>query len=386
MNPRSEQLIRDYLNRLSVAARGKLGFSQRQALLASTRARIEAKCGGMDGASAVQVRKALAELGDPVVLVEREARQAESGTSTADTRYETSIAGNGKREMAAEQARANNVVKGSEIGEDVVVTGGPNGSKPGRGSGSIRSVLAGLAGAQRRRRRARTASEPVARATPPRPRGGSGGAGSGPSGGSGARPGGGQGREPRKPGPIPSPRRPAASEQIGSPDLLASRRSRDPSSPSAGGAATRQPDRLAGSTPPAGGGLLSRFVRGAAEAARNHTLEALAIVLLGVGGAAYPPVWLVGAALALPSKKWDMRDKFFGITLPVFLLVIGTVLIIVLGGQHASISAYAYEAWLGAERLSRVLAVAGAVYLAWGLRRGKRQPKQPPWNVPRRFG
>src|SRR5215472_9516714 len=109
MNPRSEQLIRDYLNRLSVAARGKLGFSQRQALLARTRARIEAKCGGIDGASAVQVRKALAELGDPIVLVEREARQAGSSTSTADTRYETSIAGNGKREMAAEQAHANNV-------------------------------------------------------------------------------------------------------------------------------------------------------------------------------------------------------------------------------------------------------------------------------------
>lgn len=346
------------------------------------------ECGGMNGASEVQVRRALAELGDPIVLVEREVGQAGSSTSTADARYETSIAGNGNREMAAEQAPANNVVKGSEIGEDSLVTGGPNGSKPGRGSGSIRSVLAGLAGAQRRRRRASAASESVTRATPRRPGGGSGGSGGGSNGGSGARPGGAPGGEPRKPGLIPSPRRPAASEQIGSPELLAAPRPRGAASPRGSGpdrarnrsaSAERQPDRPAGSTSPRGG-LPGRFISGVAAAARDHTLEVLAIVLLGVGGAAYPPIWLVGAALALPSKKWDIRDKFFGVTLPVFLLIIGTVLIIVFGGQHASISEYAYEAWLGAGRLSRVLAAAGALYLAWGLRRGRREPKQPPWN------
>lgn len=377
MNPPTEQLLRDYLNRLSVAARGKLGFSQRQSLLDRTRARIEAECGGINGASAVQVRRALAELGDPIVLVEREVGQAGSSTSTADARYETSIAGNGNREMAARQASANNVVKGSEIGEDLLVTGGPNGSKPGRGSGSIRSVLAGLAGAQRRRRRA-SAAESVTRATPRGPGGGSGG---GSSGGSGARPGGAPGGEPRKPGLIPSPRRPAASEQIGSPELLAASRPSGTASPRGSG-----PDKGRNRSASPRGGLPGRFISGVAAVARDNTLEVLAIVLLGVGGAAYPPIWLVGAALALPSKKWDMGDKFFGVTLPVFLLIIGTVLIIVFGGQQDSISAYAYEAWLGAGRLSRVLAAAGALYLAWGLRRGRRQPKQPPWNVPRRIG
>jgi len=137
---------------------------------------------------------------------------------------------------------------------------------------------------------------------------------------------------------------------------------------------------------PAGGAVLGQLGRGAVAVARNHTLEVLALVLLGVGGVVYPPIWLVGAALALPSKKWDIRDKFFGITLPVVLVIIGTVLIIVFGGQRASISDYAYEAWLGAERLSRVLAAVGAIYLAWGLRRGRRQPKEPPWNVPHRLG
>jgi len=127
-------------------------------------------------------------------------------------------------------------------------------------------------------------------------------------------------------------------------------------------------------------------VRGAITVTTNSVVEVLAVLLLGVGGAVYPPIWLVGAILALPSKKWDMRDKFLGVTLPVLLLIVGTVLIIVFGGQHPSISDYAYEAWLGAGRLSRVLALAGALYLAWGLRRGRRQPKQPPWNVPHRLG
>jgi hypothetical protein len=125
---------------------------------------------------------------------------------------------------------------------------------------------------------------------------------------------------------------------------------------------------------------------GAIGILRRHTMEAVAVLLLGVGGAIYPPIWLLGAALAMPSKKWDVRDKFFGLTLPVVLVIVGTVLTLVLGGDHHSIGSYAFEAWLGAERLSRVLSVAGAGYLLWGLRRGRRKPRQPPWNVPHRLG
>ena len=374
MNPPTEQLIRDYLNRLSVAARGRLGLSERQSLLDRTRARLEAECGGINGASAVQVRKTLADLGDPIALVELEVGQAARRAGSAKTWYKTSVAGNGNREMAAKQAHADEAVKGSEIGEDLLVTGGPSGPEPGRGGGSIRSLLAGFAASQRRRRGNRAASKPVAEAR---------------SGGGGA-----SGREPRKRGLIPAPRRPTASENIASPDLLAppeprgqsSSRGPGPDRGQRGGApAAGQPSRLTGSTS-ADTGWLGRLTRGAAATTRTNTLEVLAILLLGVGGATYPPIWLVGVALALPSKKWDVRDKFLGITLPVFLLIIGAVLIIVLGGQHDTLSAYAYETWLGAGRLSRVLAAAGALYLAWGLRRGRRNPKQPPWNVPHRLG
>jgi hypothetical protein len=58
----------------------------------------------------------------------------------------------------------------------------------------------------------------------------------------------------------------------------------------------------------------------------------------------------------------------------------------VFGGQHATISGYAYEAWLGAERLCRVAMFLGAAYLFVALRRGRRQPKLPPWNVQHRIG
>ncbi len=122
------------------------------------------------------------------------------------------------------------------------------------------------------------------------------------------------------------------------------------------------------------------------DIARTHTVELIAVLLLGVGGAVYPPIWLIGAALALPSKKWDIRDKFFGITLPVLLAIVGTVLILVFGGRQSTIGLYGHEAWLGAERLSRVLAVIGGGYLLWGLRRGRRTPRQPPWNVPHKLG
>src|SRR5258708_19838303 len=45
MDPPSEQLIRDYLNRLSLAAKARLEPRDRQALLDDTRARIDSETG-----------------------------------------------------------------------------------------------------------------------------------------------------------------------------------------------------------------------------------------------------------------------------------------------------------------------------------------------------
>jgi hypothetical protein len=120
--------------------------------------------------------------------------------------------------------------------------------------------------------------------------------------------------------------------------------------------------------------------------ARRHPLEAVAVVLLGLGGLIYPPVWLAGALLAILSKLWNIRDKWTGLAIPVLLVVIGMVADIWIGGSGRHLGAIARGAWLFGGHLSRVLAVSSAVFLAWRMEHRPRQPRVPPWNRPHRFG
>jgi hypothetical protein len=129
----------------------------------------------------------------------------------------------------------------------------------------------------------------------------------------------------------------------------------------------------------------STLARGAVRLIWRHKLETIAVLLLGVGGAVYPPVWLLGVLVALPSKTWDLRDKWTGLVAPVLLVIVSTVLIVVVGGKHPTLGSYAFEAWLGAGRVSRIAAVLGAGYLFWRLRRGPRVRRRPPW-VPHGLG
>src|ERR1700722_4376932 len=105
MNSRTEQLMRDYLNRLSMASNGKLSPADRQALLDRTRARIEADCGGTSHASGPDGRKALAGRGEPIALVELElARMQTAGRRRAELAAqvdEVLVGGGGASEAAA---------------------------------------------------------------------------------------------------------------------------------------------------------------------------------------------------------------------------------------------------------------------------------------------
>jgi hypothetical protein len=115
-------------------------------------------------------------------------------------------------------------------------------------------------------------------------------------------------------------------------------------------------------------------------------LEAVAILLLGLGGAVYPPIWLIGVLVALSSRKWDHRDKWLGLGLPIPLVVFGATMVLLLGGQQLSMGHYATEAWLAAGRLSRIAVVLGAGYLLRRLHKyqGKRERRRPPWGPPHR--
>jgi hypothetical protein len=145
------------------------------------------------------------------------------------------------------------------------------------------------------------------------------------------------------------------------------------------------PNRLADLFSAAGRRLVRLGLALVVIAARDW-LEAIAVLLQGVGGAIYPPIWFIGALITAISKKWDLRDKWLGLALPVLAVIFGATLTIVLGGQHSSLGAYALEGWLAVGRLSRIAAVLGAVYLLWRLHRGLREPRQPSWSRPPRRG
>jgi hypothetical protein len=87
MEPSAEQLIRDYLNRLSVAARTRLRSDDRRAFLARTREVIERRSGSPATADPGEVQEMLSSLGEPVAAVENEyARLAAARSKRAAAR------------------------------------------------------------------------------------------------------------------------------------------------------------------------------------------------------------------------------------------------------------------------------------------------------------
>jgi hypothetical protein len=120
----------------------------------------------------------------------------------------------------------------------------------------------------------------------------------------------------------------------------------------------------------------------AGATARRSPLEAAALVLLGPGGAAFPLIWLGGAALVVISRVWDFRDKWISLAGLPLLVIVGTAVEIAMGGRHESFSGYAHGALMWASLLSRAGALLGAAYLGWRLRRGPRPPALPPFRHP----
>jgi hypothetical protein len=135
----------------------------------------------------------------------------------------------------------------------------------------------------------------------------------------------------------------------------------------------------------AAGALARKAARYAATRGRERPLEAAAVVLIGLGGAVYPPVWLLGAALALASRVWDVRDKWLGLAIPVFVVIVGMGADVSLSGRQGTITDYFREAWIFGGHLCRVVAVLGAVYLAWRSQRPPREQSAEPWNKRGRF-
>ena len=383
MNPPSEQLIRDYLNRLSLAAKSRLAPSDRQALLDQTRAQIEAEAGDLGTATAAQVRRILVAIGDPTAVAESE-RARIAGTSDA--------AAASRPTGAARQIWPPAGVLA--IGRQPARARAPINSSSGGGLPSQRAPL-GL-------------PSPGAACEVPPP------------------------REPPAPGdsaplnslpadspqsaslqPDDSPAPDDSHSRSGEPAPPAGESERDKDGQKAMPGRVGRSDGKPGDDEPGvelnvelvgpvvyeevGPSWLSRRVGAAVDKlalfgsalvgiAVRAPLETIAVLVLGIGGAIYPPIWFVGGLIVVISRKWDLRDKWIGLAIPVVVVLFGATFAVVLGGERTSYGSYAFEAWLAAGRLSRITAVLSAIFLLWRVHKGPRERRRPPWGTPHRPG
>jgi len=372
MSSPTEQLIRDYLNRLSVAARGQLGTGDRRALVDRTREFIERKAEADGPPTALDVGKLLYRLGDPAGLVSQERQRL--AMLRGDEAPEPVSRGRLARVLRGEPGKVRGASwrwpaqPGSRAELKITLI---DGAAPAVGPAATAGAAAG-----------REAARPVAAeaagrlmpspATPAEP---------GPHHADTARPLWPALAAGAAPGGAPGTGKPDAQE------LNQQEPDHQSPAPNAGTVPDTRPAGLSamnwqvGSAAPPRLSRSGQLLAKVAGWSRGHKLEAVAIGLLGLGGAIFPPVWLLGAALTLASGLWDYRDKWTALALPILLTVIGTAVGIAVGSR-ISFGHGIHEAWAFAVVFSRATAVLSACYLGWRAGRGPRAAAVPPWDRP----
>jgi hypothetical protein len=375
MGPPTEQLIRDYLNRLSVAARDRLGPDDRRALVDRTRKLIERKADFVGRPTTMEVGKVLARLGDPAILVEQERQRL------AAVRGE--LAGGVPEPAGTPQL---------DESADSWDSAGPTEASTSRGflarilrrerSGAWRGN-AGWPTAVASEHRAFDGGLPAPAATSPAPQWPSVAAAE-------------SGNPPSPQSDLPARNGTIVGAALTAPDLGSEEAGDGP-------AATENSADVVNGTSKAGingtaaydaetgeefdlvvhsarlSGAL-RLLAGLASAAWQQPLEATAIILLGLGGVIFPPVFLLGALVALGSRLWHYRDKWVGLVLPPLLTIIAVAAGIAIGGASHGL----HDGWVCLNIVSRVAALLGAGYLAWRTGPGRQPPPAPPWHKSRR--
>ncbi|HUC23483.1 MAG TPA: hypothetical protein VMA73_12310 [Streptosporangiaceae bacterium] len=405
MSPPTEQLIRDYLNRLSVAARGQLDTGDRRALVDRTRQFIERKTEVGGPPTALEVGRLLSGLGDPAGLVSQErqrlaALRGEPPQPPVDR-------GRLARVLRGEPGKVRGaswhwpVQPGSRADLQITLI---DGAAPAAGP-------VATAGAPAGRETARpVAAEAAAQLVPspappadPRPHHADTARPLWPALTAGAAHDVTIGRDAAEPDigqheivdgeVVDSEIADGHAGARGTTEPDADQQELDRQSP-APNAPTAVPDvRPAGlaamnwQAGPAAPERLPRsrqLVAKAADWSRRHKLEAAALALLGLGGVIFPPVWFLGAAVTLASRLWDYRDKWTALALPIVLTVLGTAVGVAVGSR-VSFGHGMHDAWAFAVDFSRATAVLSACYLGWRAGRGPRPPAVPPWDRPHRI-
>jgi len=123
------------------------------------------------------------------------------------------------------------------------------------------------------------------------------------------------------------------------------------------------------------------FTANARRLARENILEAVAILLLGLGGLILPfPFWPIGAIVSLFSRLWDIKDKSLAIIGPVLVtLALSVIAAPFVGGSGNFVVVYFHALHVSFGLLVRVGSVITAAYLAWRVSKGPRV-KVPPWK------
>jgi hypothetical protein len=371
MSP-AEQLARDYLSRLSSAARGQLSAEDRRALIWRTRDFIERQTNIGRPPTAVEVARLLSGLGDPAGLVRQERQRL--ATLRGD---ELKPASRGRlaRILRGDPARLLSASWHWPVQEgnradlqltllDTAVPAAANGASP-NGTGNHKSagpVTRDTNGHHRHVARVLHDTDGTAAL-------------------------------------VPSPAADAAAQDdVAANDDVTDISAAQPAGPGSANPGSANPgsaNPVPAHRVPIGIGSLTWSIAapakrsraavrlaGLANWARSHKVEAAAVVLLGIGGAIFPPVWLLGAVVALASRLWDLLDKWLGLAGPVVLTVISLAIGVAAAGSRGGLGMHMHEAWIFADVTSRLTALLGAGYLAWRSTRGRRPPATPPWNKP----
>jgi len=117
------------------------------------------------------------------------------------------------------------------------------------------------------------------------------------------------------------------------------------------------------------------------QLARDHLLETIAVLLLGLGGLIlWFPFWPIGAIVALFSRLWDVTDKSLAVAGPLLVMLAGSVLgALIIGGSGNVVVVYFHAIGVDFTILIRVGCVLTAAYLGWRVTQGPR-PKVPPFQ------
>jgi hypothetical protein len=137
MDTSTEQLVRDYLNRLAVAARRSLGPGEVMAFIRRMRGAIERQIGPQGAATPAEVATMLAALGRPEGLVQLEVARLKAARS------DRGLAAGGRSEGQAGSMGTGETAGASEAGR----APGPDAAGAAAGTGEVGAAAAGAAGA-----------------------------------------------------------------------------------------------------------------------------------------------------------------------------------------------------------------------------------------------